>query len=433
MPLVRSIPRRWLRRLQAVSGFVPFTLLGASLTAVAVYFLVAYAIDESDLLLLAGCALALTWVGLSVLTVALGALLIRLRLRGSSHRAPDVTTTKACETGRAIETGLRIPRLRFLPLLEIDHVWDAPSGVEATFTPDGAELVETAVPMTRGRVAQIRRRFTVSDLFGLSKISFFHVESRVLEVAPHKGSYRFALALRNAAGDGFSHPKGEAVGEFIEMRRYAPGDPLKHVIWKAFARTRRLLVRTPERALDPKPSTVAYLVAGTSDDEAASTARLFVEDGLLGEDSIFSAAGAARPARDAGEALDQIISSVDHRADEGAGLSRFLGQVNRHQLGHCVVFAPRESGPWVEEVVRFSRALPTPATVILSADITLPEAPRPRWRRLLFGATTPPDHETRRLTALHAELSGHGLEVRILHTGRGEEIPGLQLEALGAV
>ena len=46
------------------------------------------------------------------------------------------------------------------------------------------------------------------------------------------------------------------------MRAYGHGDPMRHVLWKTFARSRRLLVRMPERAIAPSPTTVAFLIAG---------------------------------------------------------------------------------------------------------------------------------------------------------------------------
>ena len=61
------------------------------------------------------------------------------------------------------------------------------------------------------------------------------------------------------------------------------GDPLRHILWKTFARTRRLLVRMPERAIAPQPITVAFLVAGEHDEPTASAARLYLERGLVGK------------------------------------------------------------------------------------------------------------------------------------------------------
>ena len=65
------------------------------------------------------------------------------------------------------------------------------------------------------------------------------------------------LAAGRASGDAVSHPAGRQEGELIEMRRYGPGDPLRHVLWKTYARTRRLLVRMHERAISPRPTTAA--------------------------------------------------------------------------------------------------------------------------------------------------------------------------------
>ena len=423
---------RWLsaparRRLAIAWDLVPLTFLGVLVIAASVTFLWVYGLGTSDYVLLAGCTLALSWVAMNILAVWLGAFLLHRSLKQAAS-----TFSRVAETDTPLRTGFCFSRLKRLPLVYVRVEWVSPIGVTVTLKEQTDSFLEEIVAHTRGRSGSIERRLIVSGLFGLTRFAFRHREDRRLEIAPAKGRFHFSLALRNTSGEGFSHPKGEPVGEYVDMRRYAHGDPLRYIIWKAYARTRRLLVRTPERALTPKPSMVAYLIAGEADDEAASTARLFVEDGLLGEDAVFSAEGAPGPARNVSDALGQIISSVEHRSESGAGLDRFLGQVNPHQLGHCVIFAPREPGPWVESVARFSKSLPAPATVVLSADVAQGEAERSGWGRFFFADSRREDNHRPALLTLQQELVSRGLDVKILHTESGEELTLQQLQALEA-
>jgi hypothetical protein len=179
---------------------------------------------------------------------------------------------------------------------------------------------------------------------------------------------------------------------------------------------------------------VAYLVAGERDEPAAATARTFIEGGLLGEDWIFGADGCAAPARDEAEALEQIVDSAAARDHGGEGLERFMGQVDRALLGHCVLFTPAVDGPWVARVVAFARALPAPATVIMAVDAHLDERrERGLLARLLWQPERAVDKTLRRLPALHAALRAAGAEVRLLHRPTGQVISEPQLKALAAL
>ena len=60
-------------------------------------------------------------------------------------------------------------------------------------------------------------------------------------------------------------------------------DSPRLILWKVYARTRRLFVRTSERALEAAPRTCAYLVADPQDEAAATLARTVLERGLLGD------------------------------------------------------------------------------------------------------------------------------------------------------
>ncbi len=72
---------------------------------------------------------------------------------------------------------------------------------------------------------------------------------------------RLPLSEQFRPGEGIGNPLGPAHGDPVDIRRYVPGDPLKLVNWKIFARLGELTVRTPERPVSPFITTLAYLVA----------------------------------------------------------------------------------------------------------------------------------------------------------------------------
>src|SRR5207302_1043248 len=92
------------------------------------------------------------------------------------------------------------------------------------------------------------------------------------------------------------HPRGKPDGELIEMRSYAPGDPMRMILWKVYARTGQLLVREPERAVARCQKSLVYFVAGSGDSASAGVARTALETGLFGPDFVFGADGRGAPA-----------------------------------------------------------------------------------------------------------------------------------------
>ena len=133
-----------------------------------------------------------------------------------------------------------------------------------------------------------------------------------------------------ASGEGIAHPAGRPEGDRMEMRRYVPGDSPRHILWKAFARSRPLEVRTPERSVQRARRTLAYLVAGPDDEAAAAAARVALESSALGEAWLFGADGTDAPTDRLDAALRAIARSAGAREPAGdpiAGLRRFLGLI----------------------------------------------------------------------------------------------------------
>jgi uncharacterized protein (DUF58 family) len=248
-------------------------------------------------------------------------------------------------------------------------------------------------------------------------------------VLPLRARITAHVTRRFLGGDALSWPSGPAEGELIEMRRYAHGDPLRYVLWKAFARTRKLLVRTAERAITPLPSALAYFVPGPEDEPAASAARYFVEEGLLGDQFLFGAEGSTEPATDPAEALQQIVRSVRHRDRGGEGLERFLASFEEGRRRSCLLFVPPVAGPWLDRVVRAARYVPG-ARVITAVDSS-PVAPSPSgWRRWLFAESADGQVSRRALGRVLQRLAGAGFEVHVLHRPSGELLGQQQLQAL---
>jgi len=160
-----------------------------------------------------------------------------------------------------------------------------------------------------------------------------------------------------SGGDEISHHDGEPKGDRFDTRHYVPGDPIRFVLWKVFAKSRELIVRTPERAISPARQTMAYLVAGPDDEAAAGAARVAVDVGVLGGDWVLGADGCGEMAADKEHALELLAQSArTSEGQSGGGLSSFLDKSTAGRASRAVVFVPPRPGPWLKKVVAVAGA-----------------------------------------------------------------------------
>jgi hypothetical protein len=198
-----------------------------------------------------------------------------------------------------------------------------------------------------------------------------------------------------AGGDDISHPEGPQEGELYDIRAYTPGDPIRFVLWKVFARTRQLVVRAPERALSPIRQTCAYLVAGGGDEPAAGAARLAVELGALGTDWVLGADGSNEDATRKDQAVDVLARSadVDDRIG-GKGLGAFLQRRGQQaSIGRAVVFVPGRPGPWLSAVVEQCKHVGGRGgriDFVVGTDGIIPP-PKRKWLARIAVREPPPD------------------------------------------
>lgn len=220
----------------------------------------------------------------------------------------------------------------------------------------------------------------------------------------------------------------------MEIRRYVPGDPVRHILWKVYARNRQLTVRVPERSVDRSPRMVAFLAAGGADEAAAAAARVALEKGYLGSEWMFGADDAPTPTDDLETALLAVADSGNSPAARpGRDLAAFLshpdtqggqGSIAGASAGHCVIFAQAGGGVWVEQVLATLAAHGGSASFVLGTDGVLDADRRPWWERFLFRKDDArPSTTLRDLNTLTARLAGAGHDVRVVdrRTGRSHE------------
>jgi hypothetical protein len=361
-----------LNRLRAA---FPFTFSGSALAALSALVVWRYGVMKLDLVMLTAGALLLAMILLLACLTGLAAWFLRRRLRRTEPGAPVVL-----DCGTSASTGWQAPLSAWLPFLDLQVAWEAPAEVEARVDATGGEWIRGA---RRGAVEVRRRRITLGDILGLTALSWIHEEAAGLQLRPARIPLDRGLQLWGMApGEDRFDPRSEPMGDPVDVRRYAHGDPMRMILWKVFARTRQLIVRMPERALAPAPRLCAYLPALPGDEPAARVARAVLEAGLLGEGWRFGADGSG-PCETLDAALEALSRSGSLAAERPDDLSAFLRSAAADGFGACLLFLPTTEGPWVEAMARrFAEpALPLHALLVFT---TWAEPAGPVWRRVVM-------------------------------------------------
>jgi len=371
---VRRVARR-------VADVWPLTALGMALALVASVALLSFGFKKLDLVLLVVGYGSVGLLAIATLVVACSALGLWLRLRRASFR----WSTSTFETGAPLPTGFSLPSLWWLPLVQVNWKWVSPDADVADRVSEGGRLREQVALRQRGIFQSVIRRVVVQDAFGLSRIAFHHLQPGPIEVLPHLGGIRRLPVLTSlTGGEEYPHPMGLEDGDRVELRRYVPGDSARFIHWKVFGRTRKLMVRTPERALSRARRTVAYLVAGAHDEAAAAAARAAIEEEALGMDWRFAADGSPEATSDRSEALHKVMTSSRFSGQSGSGMKRFLAEVDPGGPAALVVFAPPTMGGWLDEMRSVTTRRYGRVRVVVAVDAVHDPHAQSQWRRWLL-------------------------------------------------
>lgn len=392
---------RWLRR---GIDLVPVTPRALFVGGGAWLALEKLAYGEMDLVWLMVGYAALALLAASTLLTLLATLGLKVAL---VRRRREPLADRVFETARPRETGYSLSTLFFVPFVRIDWRWEQPAGVEVTMERAGLRLHERATFRDRGHFSGVLRRVVVEDVFGLARLALRDRDPVEGKVLPHVGRLgETPLLVSLSGGDERPHPMGVEDGDRVELRRYAPGDPARFIHWKVFARTKKLMVRVPERALAPARRTVAYFVAGPDDDATAAAAQVAVSRRALGDDWTFSADGAGADTEVAEVASEMILRSVEARERGASGLEPFLQRAERHGPASAVVFVPPRPGPWLARAVKAIHPRAARARFVVATDGVDRRPPRSWLSRLLARAPaaegTPESDLERVLTTLGA-------------------------------
>lgn len=435
--MVVAIRRSWatlLTHVERVTDPFPLTIGGLLLSGLSLWATTWYGYGSLDLILLVAGMLGFTLVCLSGLAVTTAALILRSTLKG-----PGDDRRLELECGYAGRTGFEVRNLAWVPLVTVTWTWDSPD-VKVVLKPSWGTQREQVTPRRRGEHTQIVRKIIVTDPFGLARIAFRMEEPRSMRFLPGTGELKKLHVVQGlAGGDAISHPEGPPAGDRFDMRRYMAGDPIRYVLWKVFAKSRDLVIRTPERAIAPTRQTVAYLVSGANDQAAAGAARVAIAGGAFGHDWTLGCDGSTETASTVGEAMALIVKSA-HVPDEagGRGLNQFLAS-GVGGARRAIVFVPATPGPWIDAVLAAAKTHATahaPIDLVVCTDGVLPDRRRSLLARLVLRppanveAITPPTPASEIREVLR-RLGRIGTRVQLVDRATGRVFQREQFGGLG--
>ena len=111
-------------------------------------------------------------------------------------------------------------------------------------------------PLRRGRVKLNRMHAVLPDPMGIfQRIKLVQQSADTVIVLPRR--YPFAgidfdgFSRSQLGGDSTSSTSGQS-GEFVSLREYRPGDPIKHIHWPSWAKTGKPVIREYEDVFYPR-------------------------------------------------------------------------------------------------------------------------------------------------------------------------------------
>jgi hypothetical protein len=375
-----------------VWGYVPFSLPGLALAVViaAGTYFVGMKRNDHVLLITGGAVLLVAAIDLAFVTAT--AFFIAWRFRQSLENRFPSGYRLELTTGIAAPSARQMPRF-MPPLIEAStHILSPPDfDCQWQRNQDGTRQ-EWLIPGRRCELEEnfrLRRRVIVKDVLGFCALDWEQEEPMSLRVLPAPLALGSQSLIRAwFQGDESSDPRGEPTGDRVDMRRYAPGDPPRLLLWKIFARTGKLMVRVPEAAVTTAPRTCAYLVAGPGDEAVASLARTLVESDLLGEGWRFGADGSPNSVGKKDEALRLVSRSGNPGIVSGDNLAGFLKEQASNGFGSCIVLVPSHDGEWVDTVAALLARSPLSISLLTVGSVHPPVSEH-KWRKLVFYEDTP--------------------------------------------
>jgi hypothetical protein len=331
-------------------AYFPLTVRGIFAGALAALCLLYFAKEYSDLIAsILGAALLIV-MSLFTLILLLSAPYIKRKLRiSSSDQEMELVSRR--ENG----CGFTISKFRIPPFfcLRIRRAIENKSVLHSTHILKGSTrsedrqdvYIDTLHFPHRGIYECHGYDIELADILGLTRRKWrykspfsYHVYAPRSEIAPLP-----VMAASSQLGDTETSQRNKS-GDLFNIRGYQPGDSLKRILWKVYARSGSLVVRDPEPAIIPEGEVAIYVCAQKREDSVASCALSYLRN-LERQNIIYKTGflGSEKIALDYETAVTCSIESRPPKAYETA-FNNFVETLkNKYQEPHNIVLFFSES------------------------------------------------------------------------------------------
>jgi hypothetical protein len=370
---------------------------------------------HNDRIVRVGCATALVVIASCACCVLLAALMIRLRRPpGEARRFEMVVGVPFRARGSTV-----LPS--WFPLVQVDAAWEVDGDVAVEASADREGGLEIVTARRRGEFNNLVRRYHITDVLGLTRWVVRRKSEDSAIIRPAPGPAIPWTTQETESADLDANSTGAPQGDLIESRRYAAGDPLRLILWKVYARSGEVLIRSPERTAAPRRKAMAYFVVGDRDEPTARVACGLLESGSLGDAVWFKCDGGEHPVQTPQQAIDQIVRSANAVADNEAELTSFLQSGARLGLTNCTLFVPSTAGAWLNRVATAAASFPGTLRLVMGAEVGDEPTETPsRWRRLFTHSVRKASDTSWKTTV--ERLLPHGLRPAVFDPRTGVEI-----------
>ncbi|MGI9251419.1 MAG: DUF58 domain-containing protein [Pseudohongiellaceae bacterium] len=398
-PLLNS---KYWRDLSDLASLFPLTIRGTTTLLVCAAALWWFGYGRLDLVVFALAICALTILVFCLFCTVIGGLLIQRRiaayLKNAASQPGAPTPTHSTDAGNSRhgtlhleaefpnESGFHTPAMRFFPLLKLHWQLVRPDAMFTRIRANSSnQLVEELIPQRRCKTPRMIRQFTVADVLGFCRFSWQMHDNTPCLALPRTNTLKHLPLLRSmTAEDGIPSQSGTPQGDRMEIRPYVPGDSVRDILWKSYARNRQLNVRLAEKSVFHSDRTLAYLLSSPNDEAAAAVTRVALESGTLGDDWIFGADGTEQPCQSLPEALEAVAASRAIDTPHRYGLDEFLAIASTRPATHCLIFAAADGDNWLTSLKHTIGHNSAHFSLILATDGFQDTTPVSFWRHLLF-------------------------------------------------
>ncbi len=374
------------KTLNTAIGLFPLTVQGLITLIVTALCLSVFGYGSMDLVVFALAICALAILIFCLFCAVISGVFIQRKIQKALDETKGSIEAIKVEAGFPNETGFSIPTLNLLPLVKLSWEFVYPDFMQTRTRVDANnQLLEEIIPEKRCLTDSVSRKFTVSDVLGFCRYSWLQTQDVRCMALPRINTVKALPLLKSlTAEDGIPNPSGDPEGDRMEIRPYAPGDSVRNIMWKVYARNRQLNVRLAEKSVFHSKRTVAYLLSSENDEAAAAIARMALETGALGEDWAFAADGTEEPCEELNSALEAVARSRAIDREFSFGLDKFLAKAVGQTGAHCIVFAAAELAPWLAQLKNTIGRYSGQFSLVLATDGFNEASNQELWRKLLF-------------------------------------------------